>query len=278
MAWVERARACRARAAVASRMRCGVSQAPQPGARPQPKVPHPFQLPRENWWVWLLGLLLLAGPRGVSRLADGVSPPRLVKPSTVVVSAKATVPGVVGVRYQSAQFQLQQAKLASKLIAQGGDEAEGNRPRPGAEGRHDRSARDEGHARCLERPARCGHARRRRTRRRRCGQRAASAQAHRNAAAEALATGSRHGARAVAKARRAREARHECRPAGREGQSRGVGPERRRPVAVSRRLRRCSRPDSKRRRRRFRRRSRKEPSSRKILPRIRRSRRAHRFV
>jgi serine/threonine-protein kinase len=76
--------------------------------------PAAVPLPRENWWVWLFGLLL-AGLAAflvwltVYRSHDS-------KPSTVVVTARATVPGVVGVRYQSAQFQLQQAKLASELV------------------------------------------------------------------------------------------------------------------------------------------------------------------
>jgi beta-lactam-binding protein with PASTA domain len=113
VAWVERARLPRARR---RRVADAVRRLAGPAAVRETAVEDhtPVPLPRENWWVWLLGLLLLAGLAAflvwltVYRDHDS-------KPSTVVVSAKATVPGVVGVRYQSAQYQLQQAKLASKL-------------------------------------------------------------------------------------------------------------------------------------------------------------------
>src|SRR5256885_1307433 len=113
VAWVERARLPRTRrrrVADAVRRLAGptVRETAVEGSAPVP-------LPRENGWVWLLGLLLLAGLAAflvwltVYRHHDS-------KPSTVVVTAKATVPGVVGVRVQSAQFQLQEAKLGSKVV------------------------------------------------------------------------------------------------------------------------------------------------------------------
>jgi beta-lactam-binding protein with PASTA domain len=114
VAWVERARLPRARrrrVADAVRRLAGPAAVRETAA----EGPAPVPLPRENWWVWLLALLLLAGVAAlivwltVYRHHDS-------KPSTVVVTAKATVPGVVGIRVQSAQFQLQQAKLASKLV------------------------------------------------------------------------------------------------------------------------------------------------------------------
>jgi beta-lactam-binding protein with PASTA domain len=114
VAWVERARLPRARR---RRVADAVRRLAGPAAVRETAVesPAPVPVPRDNWVLWLLGLLLLAGLAAlivwltVYRHHDS-------KPSTVVVTAKATVPGVVGVRVQSAQFQLQQAKLASKVV------------------------------------------------------------------------------------------------------------------------------------------------------------------
>jgi beta-lactam-binding protein with PASTA domain len=123
VAWVERARLPRARR---RRVADAVRRLAGPAAVRETAVesPAPVPLPRDNWWLWLLGLLLLAGLAAlivwltVYRHHDS-------KPSTVVVTAKATVPGVVGVRVQSAQFQLQQAKLASKVVHQAAKKPKG---------------------------------------------------------------------------------------------------------------------------------------------------------
>jgi beta-lactam-binding protein with PASTA domain len=83
-------------------------------------------LPREDWSVWLIGLALLAGLAAflvwltVFR-DDGKSSGT----PTVVVSAKSTVPKVVGLRYQAAQFQLKEAKLASKIVRRAASKPKG---------------------------------------------------------------------------------------------------------------------------------------------------------
>jgi beta-lactam-binding protein with PASTA domain len=87
--------------------------------------------------VWLVGLALLAGLAAflvwytVYR-DDGNGS----KPPAVVVSATSTVPKVVGVRYQAAQFQLKEAKLAAKIVRRAGTKPKGivvgQKPKPGA--------------------------------------------------------------------------------------------------------------------------------------------------
>jgi beta-lactam-binding protein with PASTA domain len=58
------------------------------------------------------------------------------KPPAVVVSATSTVPKVVGVRYQAAQFQLKEAKLAAKIVRRAATKPKGivvgQKPKPGA--------------------------------------------------------------------------------------------------------------------------------------------------
>ena len=200
------------------------------------------------------------------------------KPSTVVVSAKATVPGVVGVRYQSAQFQLQQAKLASKLMHKAATKPKGivldqapkagttvpqgtkvtlvvsNGPpgvaMPDVVGLAAADAVNALQARKLT-SRRCSRSRRSKLPVRCSRSRQSPARARSPARMSSC---------------RSRRARRRCR-------SRMSSASR-----STRRRRRCSRPGSKRRRRRCRRRSRREPSSRRIPPRVRRSRRAHLFA
>src|SRR4051812_21948954 len=73
-------------------------------------------MPRDDWSVWLVGLALLAGLAAflvwltVYRHHDDKSP------SAVVVTAKSSVPKVTGIRLQSAEFQLKEAKLGEKVV------------------------------------------------------------------------------------------------------------------------------------------------------------------
>src|SRR3954468_8921233 len=73
-------------------------------------------MPRDDWSVWLVGLALLAGLAAflvwltVYRHHDNKSP------SAVVVTAKSNVPKVTGIRLQSAEFQLKEAKLGEKVV------------------------------------------------------------------------------------------------------------------------------------------------------------------
>lgn len=73
--------------------------------------------PADTWALWLVGLALLAALAAflvwwtVYRHHSASS-----RPAAVVVAAKASVPAVVGIRMQAAQFQLRQAKLAAKAV------------------------------------------------------------------------------------------------------------------------------------------------------------------
>ena len=78
----------------------------------------PAPIPRGGGWVWLLALALLAGVAAwlvwLTVYRDRNS--SHAGPSAVVVMAKTSVPGVVGLRLQAAQFQLQQAKLRAHVV------------------------------------------------------------------------------------------------------------------------------------------------------------------
>jgi beta-lactam-binding protein with PASTA domain len=86
----------------------------------------PVALPRENWALWLVGLALLAALAAflvwlaAFRHHDGGP-----KPAAVVVTAKTTVPKVTGIRYQSARFQLKEAKLTATLTRRNSSKPKG---------------------------------------------------------------------------------------------------------------------------------------------------------
>ena len=111
IAWLDRARLPRARR---RRVADAVRRLGGTEAVRDTRVVAP---PREDPWVWLFGLALLAGLAAFlvwltvyhHHHHNGASP------APAVVAAKATVPKVAGIRYQSARFQLRQAKLASTL-------------------------------------------------------------------------------------------------------------------------------------------------------------------
>jgi beta-lactam-binding protein with PASTA domain len=74
-------------------------------------------LPRDDVWTWIVGLALLAALAAflvwltVYRHHDGSS-----GPAAVVVTARSSVPKVTGIKLQSAEFQLKEAKLGVKVV------------------------------------------------------------------------------------------------------------------------------------------------------------------
>jgi beta-lactam-binding protein with PASTA domain len=74
-------------------------------------------LPRDDVWTWLIGLVLLAALAAflvwltVYRHHNHSS-----SPAAVVVTAKSSVPKVVGIKLESAEFQLKEAKLGVKVV------------------------------------------------------------------------------------------------------------------------------------------------------------------
>jgi beta-lactam-binding protein with PASTA domain len=138
--WVERPRlpgARRRRVNEAVRRLAGTQAVRNTAVAEGPVVEEaPPPLPRQDWGVWLIGLVLLAGLAAflvwytVYR-DDGKSS----KPPAVVVSAKSTVPKVVGVRVQAAEFQLKEAKLAAKIVRRAATKPKGivvaQQPKPG---------------------------------------------------------------------------------------------------------------------------------------------------
>jgi beta-lactam-binding protein with PASTA domain len=74
--------------------------------------------PREDPWVWIIGLALLAGLAAFLLWLTVYHHHHHSKSTPAVATAKSTVPKVVGLRYQAARFQLRQAKLTTKLTRQ----------------------------------------------------------------------------------------------------------------------------------------------------------------
>jgi len=74
-------------------------------------------VPRDDWVTWIAVLAILAAVAGllvwllVYRHHHHHS-----KPGAVVVTAKSSVPGVVGIKLQAAEFQLKQAKLGETIV------------------------------------------------------------------------------------------------------------------------------------------------------------------
>jgi beta-lactam-binding protein with PASTA domain len=137
--WVERARFPGARR---RRVREAVRRL---GGRPRPAATTttavetngaaPVRPPHDTWLVWLLAVAVLAGVVALvlwlTVYRDDSS-----KPGAVVVTAKATVPKLVGIREQAAQFQLKQEKLAATIVKRPASKPRGivvaQKPRAGA--------------------------------------------------------------------------------------------------------------------------------------------------
>ena len=96
----------------------------------------PVALPREGWSIWLAGLVLLAALAAFLLWLTVFRDSDSSKPSAVVVTSKATVPKVTGIRYQAAQFQLRDAKLSSTITRRAAAKPKGivvaQRPKHGA--------------------------------------------------------------------------------------------------------------------------------------------------
>jgi beta-lactam-binding protein with PASTA domain len=92
-------------------------------------------VPRESAWAWVLGLALLLALAAflvwltVYRDRDSKS-----APTAVVVTSKTSVPRVVGIKLEAAQFQLKEAKLGYKVVRRAAKKPKGivlaQAPRP----------------------------------------------------------------------------------------------------------------------------------------------------
>jgi beta-lactam-binding protein with PASTA domain len=118
VAWVERSRFPGARRRRVAETVRRLGAAPVVAETTETETPAAaVPLPRDDWSVWLVGLILLAALAAflvwftVYRHHDKSS-----GPAAVVVTAKTTVPKVVGIRLQAAEFQLKEAKLGVKVL------------------------------------------------------------------------------------------------------------------------------------------------------------------
>ncbi len=74
-------------------------------------------LPRDDVWTWLVGLALLAALAAfLVWLTVYRHHHRSSNPAAVIVTAKSTVPKVTGIKLESAEFQLKEAKLGVKVV------------------------------------------------------------------------------------------------------------------------------------------------------------------
>src|SRR5438067_10313155 len=128
VAWVGRARfpGARRRRVVAAVRRLGGRRELAQGVVPLPR----------DWSALIVGLLLLAGLAAFVVWLTVFRDHDHSRPSAVVVTAKATVPKVTGIRYQSAQFQLKESKLTVRLVRRNATRPRGiviaQRPQDGA--------------------------------------------------------------------------------------------------------------------------------------------------
>jgi beta-lactam-binding protein with PASTA domain len=114
--WVEAARVPRARRRRIAEAVRRLGTRPAAAETVVETEPAPVVPPRDSWWLWLLALLLLVLIGGLIYWFAVRNDSHDSKPGAVVVSAKSTVPQVVGIREQAAKFQLQQAKLATVVV------------------------------------------------------------------------------------------------------------------------------------------------------------------
>jgi beta-lactam-binding protein with PASTA domain len=115
--WVEAARLPRARRRRIAETVRRLSAAPAAAATVvETNGARPVAPPRDSAWLWFLALLLLVAIGALVYWFAVRNDTNHSQPGAVVVSAKATVPQVVGIREQAAKFQLRQAKLATTVV------------------------------------------------------------------------------------------------------------------------------------------------------------------
>jgi beta-lactam-binding protein with PASTA domain len=73
-------------------------------------------LPRDDAWTWIIGLALVAALAAFLVWLTVYRHHHSSNPAAVVVTAKSSVPKVVGIKLESAEFQLKEAKLGVKVV------------------------------------------------------------------------------------------------------------------------------------------------------------------